>query len=53
MKIKSAVLREANKPLTIEELELEPPKENEVLIKYAYTGFCHSDLHLMLGEIPI
>jgi Zn-dependent alcohol dehydrogenase len=53
MKIQSAVLREPNKPLTIEELELDPPKEKEVLIKYAYTGFCHSDLHLMLGEIPI
>lgn len=53
MKIKSAVLREPNKPLTIEELELAPPKENEVLVKSAFTGFCHSDLHLMLGEIPI
>ena len=53
MKIKSAVLREPNKPLSIEELELADPKEKEVLVKYAYTGFCHSDLHLMLGEIPV
>ena len=53
MKVKSAVLRETNKPLTIEELELAPPKEKEVLVKSAFTGFCHSDLHLMLGEIPI
>jgi S-(hydroxymethyl)glutathione dehydrogenase/alcohol dehydrogenase len=53
MKVKSAVLREPNKPLTIEELELAPPKEKEVLVKSAFTGFCHSDLHLMLGEIPI
>ncbi len=53
MKIKGAVLREPNKPYTIEELELEPPKENEVLIKYVYTGYCHSDLHVQKGEIPI
>lgn len=53
MKIKGAVLREAKKPYTIEELELEPPKENEVLVKYVYTGYCHSDLHLLKGEIPI
>jgi S-(hydroxymethyl)glutathione dehydrogenase/alcohol dehydrogenase len=53
MKIRSAVLRETNKPLTIEELELAPPKEKEVLVKSVFTGFCHSDLHLMLGEIPI
>ena len=53
MKIKAAVLREPNKPLTIEDLDLAPPKEKEVLVKNVYTGFCHSDLHLMLGEIPI
>ena len=53
MKIIGAVLREPKKPYTIEELELDPPKENEVLIKYAFTGYCHSDLHLQLGEIPI
>jgi Zn-dependent alcohol dehydrogenase len=53
MKIKAAVLREAHKPYSIEELELEPPRAGEVLVKYAYTGYCHSDLHLQLGEIPI
>ena len=53
MKIKAAVLRDTKQPLTIEELELDSPKENEVLIKMAYTGFCHSDLHLILGEVPI
>ena len=51
MKIKAAVLRETNKPLTIEELELDPPKEREVLVKNAFTGFCHSDLSLMNGAI--
>jgi|GEM_PF-1303721 len=53
MKIKGAVLREPNKPYSIEELELEPPKEKEVLVRYAYTGYCHSDLHNLLGEIQM
>ena len=53
MKIKAAVLREMKKPYTIEELELAPPKQGEALVRYAYTGYCHSDLHLQLGEIPI
>ena len=53
MIVKGAVLREPNKPYTIEDLELDPPKEKEVLVKYIYTGYCHSDLHLLLGEIPI
>jgi S-(hydroxymethyl)glutathione dehydrogenase/alcohol dehydrogenase len=53
MKIKAAVCREPNKPLSIEELDLADPKANEVLVKVAVTGFCHSDLHVMLGEIPV
>ncbi|MBW1799346.1 MAG: alcohol dehydrogenase catalytic domain-containing protein [Deltaproteobacteria bacterium] len=53
MKIKAAVLREFNEPLHIEELELEPPREKEVLIKHINTGFCHTDLHQMLGETRV
>jgi S-(hydroxymethyl)glutathione dehydrogenase/alcohol dehydrogenase len=44
VKIKAAVLREINKGYSIEELELDPPREGEVLVKYAYAGYCHSDL---------
>jgi S-(hydroxymethyl)glutathione dehydrogenase/alcohol dehydrogenase len=50
MKIKAAVLREYNKPVSIEEINLAPPKEKEVLVKTAYTGFCHSDLGFMTGD---
>ncbi|MCG8551915.1 MAG: alcohol dehydrogenase catalytic domain-containing protein [Desulfobacterales bacterium] len=53
MKIKGAVLREPGMKYSIETLELDPPKENEVLVKYTHTGYCHSDLHLLKGEIPI
>jgi len=53
MKISGAVLREPGKPYSIEELELEPPKEKEVLVRYAYTGYCHSDLHNLLGEVQM
>jgi Zn-dependent alcohol dehydrogenase len=53
MKIKAAVLRAFKEPLTIEELELEPPREKEILIKHINTGFCHTDLHQMLGETRI
>ena len=51
MKIKAAVLREFNKPVSIETIDLAPPKEKEVLIKTAFTGFCHSDLHFLKGTI--
>jgi Zn-dependent alcohol dehydrogenase len=53
MKIKGAVLREINKPYSIEELELEPPKEKEALVRYVYTGYCHSDLHNLLGNMKM
>ena len=53
MKIKGAVLREPGmgKGYSIEELELEPPKQKEALVRYAYAGYCHSDLSLLQGKI--
>lgn len=50
MKMKAAVLREFDKPATIEEVELEPPREKEVLVKTSYCGFCQTDLHFMRGR---
>jgi S-(hydroxymethyl)glutathione dehydrogenase/alcohol dehydrogenase len=55
MKIKAAVLREYKKPVSIEEINLASPKEKEVLVKTAYTGFCHSDYTFIIGafKFPI
>jgi S-(hydroxymethyl)glutathione dehydrogenase/alcohol dehydrogenase len=49
MKTKAAVTRDWGVPMTIEELELEDPKEGEVMVKVAHTGFCHSDLSAWKG----
>jgi S-(hydroxymethyl)glutathione dehydrogenase / alcohol dehydrogenase len=49
--MKAAVLREFGKPLTIEELEMEGPGENEVRVRLAATSICHSDIHTLKGEI--
>ena len=51
MKIKAAVLREIGKPVSVEEIELAPPKEKEVLVKTAFTGFCHSDYTFIVGGL--
>lgn len=51
MKTKAAVLYGAGEPLVIEELELEGPKENEVLVKYVASGICHSDYSFRHGVI--
>jgi len=53
MKAKAAVLREFGKPVSIETIELADPKANEVMVRVMATGFCHSDLHVFLGEIPV
>jgi S-(hydroxymethyl)glutathione dehydrogenase/alcohol dehydrogenase len=51
MKTRAAVLTEAHKPFEIMELELDPPKAGEVLIRYVAAGLCHSDLHLKEGDL--
>ena len=50
MKMKAAVLREYKKPVSIEEINLAAPKEKEVLVKTAFTGFCHSDYTFIVGN---
>ncbi|KAK7399321.1 hypothetical protein VNO78_10503 [Psophocarpus tetragonolobus] len=50
--MRGAVYWEPNKPLTIEEFHMPRPKTGEVLIKTKACGVCHSDLHVIKGEIP-
>ena len=48
--MKAAVLYEKFQPLVIENLELESPREHEVLVRLAASGVCHSDLHYIKGD---
>ena len=50
MKIKAAVLYEANKPLVVETVDLDEPQHEEVLVRIAAAGVCYSDYHIMKGE---
>ena len=60
MKIKAAVLRQSglpqpyaqSKPLSIEQVELAPPGEREVLVRVKAAGLCHSDLSTINGDRP-
>ncbi|KAM9329526.1 alcohol dehydrogenase 1-like [Gastrophryne carolinensis] len=54
MKCKAAVAWAPKQPFVIEEIEVQPPKENEVRIKMVSTGICRSDDHAVegiLGEV--
>jgi S-(hydroxymethyl)glutathione dehydrogenase/alcohol dehydrogenase len=50
--MKAAVFHAPHQPLTIEDVEIEKPKRREVLLRTAYAGLCHSDLHFMEGLYP-
>jgi NDMA-dependent alcohol dehydrogenase len=52
MKTKAAVLWEVNALWSVEEIELDPPGPGEVLVKLAASGLCHSDEHLVTGDLP-
>ena len=52
MKTKAAVAFEPGKPLEIELVDLEGPKEGEVLIKINSTGVCHTDAYTLSGKDP-
>jgi len=45
MKTRGAVLLEVGRPWSIGDIELDPPKHGEVLVRMVASGLCHSDLH--------
>ena len=52
MKTPAAVAFEAGKPLEICDVELEGPKEGEVLVELKATGVCHTDAFTLSGDDP-
>lgn len=52
MKVRAAVLHEVGAPLSVDELELAEPGPGEVRLRVMAAGVCHSDLHVVTGDIP-
>src|SRR5690242_3678719 len=50
METKAAVAWEAGKPLSIETVQLDGPKEGEVLVEIMATGVCHTDAYTLSGQ---
>ncbi|HEX5193204.1 MAG TPA: NDMA-dependent alcohol dehydrogenase [Solirubrobacteraceae bacterium] len=55
MKTRGAVLLEVGGDWTTEDIELDPPKRGEVLVRMVASGLCHSDLHYQTPgfDIPV
>jgi len=51
MRIKAAVLYEPGRSVVVEDVDLDPPKAGEVLVRVAAAGVCHSDLRYADGEL--
>lgn len=52
MKSRAAVAFKAGEPLEIVEIDVEGPKEKEVLVKILYTSVCHTDAYTLSGDDP-
>ncbi|OAN67636.1 geraniol dehydrogenase [Sulfitobacter sp. EhC04] len=52
MKIKAAVARGPEQDLVIQDLTLDGPREDEILVKVVATGVCHTDLVVLAGHLP-
>ncbi len=49
----AAVIHEKDAPFALEEVELDEPHPNEVLVRMVATGLCHTDLSVRSGVIPL
>src|SRR3712207_3508798 len=50
---KAVVCRELNKPVVVEEIQVDGPKRGEVMVRIAACGVCHSDLSATNGTIAM
>lgn len=50
--MKAAIFREIGRPMSIEDISIDKPIGREVLVRLHAVGVCHSDLHVMNGDLP-
>ena len=53
MKINAAVVWEKSEPFVIEEIDLDGPRDDEVLVRIKACGMCHTDLVARAGHLPM
>lgn len=52
MRVKAAIAFAAGEPLELEMVDLEGPRDNEVLVEIKATGICHTDRYTLSGQDP-
>ncbi len=51
MRSRGAILHDVGGPWSVEEFELDPPRAGEVLVQMGAAGLCHSDDHILKGDM--
>ena len=51
--MKAAVMRANKAPLEIEDVRIDEPGPGEVVLRTVASGICHSDLHVIEGDLPV
>ncbi len=51
MRSRAAILHDVGGPWSVEEFELDPPRAGEVLVEMVAAGLCHSDDHILKGDM--
>lgn len=51
MKCRAAIVRGVGQPWEVVDIEVDAPKAGEVLVKWAAAGMCHSDEHVVTGDM--
>ncbi|MEV4734723.1 Zn-dependent alcohol dehydrogenase [Saccharopolyspora sp. NPDC049426] len=50
MQVRGAVVKEVGQQWSVEDMELDEPRDNEILVRVIASGVCHSDYHLVTGD---
>ena len=51
MKTNAAICWEVNGDWSVEEIDIDPPQEGEVLVSFEASGLCYSDEHIRSGDL--
>uniref|UniRef100_A0A914QI29 alcohol dehydrogenase n=1 Tax=Panagrolaimus davidi TaxID=227884 RepID=A0A914QI29_9BILA len=50
---RALVCDETGGPLEVRQIPVPEPSADELLVKILFSGVCHSDLHIWLGDLPV
>jgi S-(hydroxymethyl)glutathione dehydrogenase / alcohol dehydrogenase len=53
MKSKAAILQGYGEKLVVDEIDVADPEEGEVRVRMRASGVCHSDMHIIKGDLPV